>query len=137
MIKIIALGYLGRDPELRYTQSGDALTNFSIASNRKDAVGNEYVIWLNVTVFGKMAEACNQYLSKGRQVFIEGYFVADSKTGGPKIWTDSGGQPRANYDIRASTVKFLNGGNKTQHDQGFGEDPPPKPVEIDEDEIPF
>lgn len=107
---IILAGNLGRDPEMRYTQSGQAVTNFSVAVN--DSYTNnsgeriERTLWFRVTTWGKLAETCNNYLKKGRKVLVEGRIVADPATGGPKVWeADSG--PRASFEVNASTVRFL------------------------------
>jgi single-strand DNA-binding protein len=76
MDKLIVIGNLGRDPEMRYLPSGKPVTNFSVASNRKwtdnEGVLHEETIWVRVSAFGRLAEVCNQYLSKGRQVYVEG-----------------------------------------------------------------
>ena len=76
MNKIIVIGNLGRDPEMRYTPNGQAVTSFSIASSRKHttAVGEqrEETEWFSCQAWGKLAETCNQYLTKGQQVYVEG-----------------------------------------------------------------
>ncbi len=88
--KVILVGNLGRDPELRYTPSGQAVTNLSVASSRKytDSSGQQRdeTIWFRVSVWGKQAETVNQYLRKGRQVLVEGRLVGD-ENGNPRIWT--------------------------------------------------
>jgi single-strand DNA-binding protein len=120
--KLVIVGNLGGDPEKRYLDSGTAVTNFSVATNRKwtDGQGNrqEESAWFRVTVWGKMAEVCDQYLSKGRQVMVEGRLKADPETGGPRIWTDQNGQPRASYEMTALEVKFL-GGRSDSGDSGY------------------
>ena len=109
--KIIIVGNLGRDPEMRYTPSGQPVTNFSMATNRKwtnaDGTPGEETIWFRVTAWGKLGETCNQYLSKGRQVLVEGRLRPDPATGGPRIWTGNDGVARASYELTANTVKFL------------------------------
>lgn len=111
--KIIIVGNLGRDPELRYTASGDAVTNLSLATNRSWTSGDgekvDETTWFRVSVWGRSAEACNQHLAKGRQVLVEGILQPDPDTGGPRIWEDGEGNSRASFEIRASTVKFLGG----------------------------
>ena len=76
MNKIIVIGNLGRDPEMRYTPNGQGVTSFSVASSRKYATvageSREEVEWFNCSAFGKLAENCNQYLTKGKQVYVEG-----------------------------------------------------------------
>jgi len=111
--KIIIMGNLGADPEMRYTPSGTPVTNFSVATNRKwtnaDGTPGEETIWFRVTAWGKLGETCNQYLSKGRQVFVEGRMNPDPETGGPRIWTGQDGVARASFEITAFTVQFLGG----------------------------
>ena len=109
--KLIIVGNLGGDPEMRYTPNGKAVTHFSVAVNRKwtneDGSQGEEVTWFRISTWGKLAEACNQYLSKGRQVFIEGRMNPDQQTGGPRVWTGNDGQARASFEVVAETVKFL------------------------------
>lgn len=109
--KVVIVGNLGTDPELRYTPSGQAVANFNVATNRKwtDGQGNmqEETVWFRVSTWGKMAETCNQYLSKGRQVMVEGRLRPDPETGGPRVWTDQSGQHRASFELTALEVKFL------------------------------
>jgi single-strand DNA-binding protein len=138
--KVVIVGNLGTDPEMRYTPSGQAVTNFSVATNRRwsDSQGNqqEETVWFRVSVWGRMAEVCNQYLGKGRQVLVEGTMRPDPETGGPRIWTDQNGQPRASFELTGREVKFLStrgdGGGDAGGDSGPGEAPG-----ITEDEIPF
>ena len=77
--KVIIVGNLGGDPELRYTPQGDPVTSFSVATNRRwtgrDGQPGEETCWFRVSVWGKQAESCNQYLSKGRQVLVEELFA--------------------------------------------------------------
>jgi primosomal replication protein N len=83
--KIILVGNLGKDPEMRYTPGGQPVTSFSVASNRRytDSGGQmvEETIWFRISVWGKQAEACKQYLVKGRQVLVEGRLVCDRPAG--------------------------------------------------------
>ena len=138
--KVVIVGNLGTDPEMRYTPSGQAVTNFSVATNRRwsDSQGNqqEETVWFRVSVWGKMAEVCNQYLAKGRQVLVEGTMRPDPETGGPRIWTDQNGQPRASFELTGREVKFLgtrgDSGGDYGGDSGQGEAPG-----LTEDEIPF
>lgn len=107
---IIIVGNLGRDPEMRYTPSGQAVTNFSVATNRQytGSDGNlvKETIWFRVSTWGKQAEICNQYLRKGSKVLIEGRLQPDAKTGGPRIWQGQNG-PAASFEVVANTVRFL------------------------------
>lgn len=138
---IVIAGNLGRDPEMRFTPSGQAVTNFSIAVNESFTNNNgekvKRTIWFRITAWGKQAEICNQYLKKGRMVLVEGRITADPNTGGPRVWSGPDGQPRASFEISAQTVRFLSsrgedGGAPMQGGGGFeiAEMPP-------EDDIPF
>jgi len=136
--KIIIAGYLGRDPEMRYTQDGTPVTNFSVAASRKwsrqDGTQVDETVWFRVSAWRRLAEICNEYLQKGRPVLVEGHLQAD-ENGNPRVWTGNDGTPRASYEITATTVKFLGG----RGDVGAGpgtpdEAPPPDPGE---NEIPF
>jgi single-strand DNA-binding protein len=137
--KVIIVGNLGRDPEMRYTPDGTPVTNFSVATNRKwgnaDGSQSEETVWFRVTAWRQLAELCNQYLSKGRQVLIEGRMNPDRETGGPRVWTGNDGQPRASFEVTALTVRFL-GGRGEGGDPSVSYDEPPPP-EMGEDEIPF
>jgi single-strand DNA-binding protein len=118
--KTIIAGNLGKDPEMRYAPTGDAVTSFSVATNRKynDKNGQliEEVIWFRVSVWGKQAEACNQYLKKGSAVLVEGRLQADKATGGPRIFTRQDGTSGSSFEITAETVRFLSsGGEKSEH----------------------
>jgi single-strand DNA-binding protein len=108
---IILAGNLGRDPEMRYTPSGQAVTSFSVATNRQYTNNNGETIketmWFRVSVWGKMAEVCNQYLKKGSKVLVEGRLTADPATGGPRIWSGQDGSNRASFEVNAQTVRFL------------------------------
>lgn len=110
--KVMIVGNLGTDPEMRFTPSGQAVTNFSVATNRRYTSSNgekvEETVWFRVSAWGRLAETCNEYLRKGRKVLVEGRLTAD-ETGGPRIWTDQNGNPRASFEISAITVQFLSG----------------------------
>ena len=108
---IIIAGNLGGDPEMRYLESGQAVTSFSVAANRnyKNSRGEQVkeTTWFRVSVWGKQAETCNQYLKKGAKVLVEGRLNADQNTGGPRVWTGNDGVSKASFEINASTVRFL------------------------------
>lgn len=108
---IIIVGNLGRDPEMRYTPSGQAVTNFSVATSRQytGSDGNQVkeTIWFRVSAWGKQAETCNQYLKKGSKVLVEGRLTPDLSTGGPRLWQRQDGTTSANFEITANTVRFL------------------------------
>lgn len=107
---IVLVGNVGRDPEMRYTPNGTAITSFSVATNRKytaaDGQIKEETLWFRVSVWGKQAEACNQYLAKGAKVLVQGPLVGD-ENGGPRIWTGQDSKTRASFEVRAQTVRFL------------------------------
>jgi single-strand DNA-binding protein len=133
--RIILVGNLGRDPELRYTPQGTPVCNFTIATNerRKERTGElqDVTTWFRVTLWGRQAETASQYLSKGRPVYIEGRLRVEE-------WTDRDGKSRYTLEVTATDMQFI--GTR-------GEDPPPAKSTSDEglesgpapsdDEIPF
>lgn len=136
--KVIIAGNLGSDPEMRYMPDGTPVTNFSVATNRRwtDPAGEqkEETVWFRVSVWRRQAEVANEYLSKGRQVLIEGRLRADPATGGPRTWTAQDGTVRASYELTADTVRFIGGRDSVgfeSDDGGAGAAPQ------EEDEIPF
>jgi single-strand DNA-binding protein len=104
--RVVIVGNLGRDPELRYTASGAPVVNFPVAVNRRwtdnDGNAQEETTWFRVTCWGRQAETCNQYLEKGRLVLCEG----DIRTG---QYDDAQGVTRYTWELRANNVKFLSG----------------------------
>jgi single-strand DNA-binding protein len=108
---IIIVGNVGKDPEMRYTPSGQAVTSFSVATSRQYTTGNgeqvKETIWFRISAWGKQAEVCNQYLKKGSKVLVEGRLTPDKSTGGPRIWTKQDGTSGASFEVTASTVRFL------------------------------
>ena len=136
--KVILVGNLGRDPEMRYTPSGQAVTNLSVATNRTytDNAGNQVkqTVWFRVSVWGKQAEASHQYLRKGRQVLVEGRLNPDDN-GNPRIWNAQDGTPRASFEVTAETVRFLGGAG--EGGAAASQDEPALGAPESEDEIPF
>jgi single-strand DNA-binding protein len=108
--RLVLVGRLGRDPEMRYTPQGTPVTSFPVATSRRyntaDGQQKEETVWFRVSVWGKQAETVNQYINKGSKVLIEGTLVGD-ENGGPRVWTDREGKPRASFEVRAYTVRFL------------------------------
>ncbi|MFN2531465.1 MAG: single-stranded DNA-binding protein [Pyrinomonadaceae bacterium] len=104
--RIILVGNLGRDPELRYTPQGTPVCSFTMATNerRKDRTGEmqDQTTWFRVTLWGRQAETASQYLTKGRQVYIEGRLRLDE-------WTDRDGKPRTTLDVHATEMHFIGG----------------------------
>lgn len=137
--KVIIVGNLGRDPEMRYTPGGQAVTSFSVAvddsytSKSGDRV--KRTIWIRVSTWGKLAETCNNYLQKGRKVLVEGTLVADPNTGNPRVYTRQDGSTGSSFEVNANTVRFLSskgedGGSEAAEDSDLGEG-------LDDEEIPF
>jgi single-strand DNA-binding protein len=107
--RVILVGNLGKDPEVRYTSGGQAVANLRIATSRswtdkQSGQRKEETEWHDVEVWGKQAEQCGEYLSKGRQVYVEGRLKTDK-------WQDKqSGQERSKVKVVAETVRFLGGG---------------------------
>ncbi len=104
--KIILVGNLGKDPELRYTPQGTAVCSFSMATNekRRDKSGEfqNIATWFKVTLWGNQAETASKYLAKGRQVYIEGRLRIEE-------WTDRDNNPRQSLEVNATDMQFLGG----------------------------
>jgi single-strand DNA-binding protein len=102
--KVILVGNLGSDPEMRYTPNGKAVTSFSVATNRRYTTSagesRDETDWFRISVWGKQAEMCNQFLSKGKQVYVEGRLHARS-------WEGQNGQTRTSLEVTADRVLFL------------------------------
>ena len=128
----IIIGRLGRDPEMRYTANGTAVTNFSVAVSRKftgkDGQVVEKTKWFRVTAWGKLAELCNEYLEKGRLVLVEGEIDASA-------YTNQAGEPAASLELTAREVKFL--GGKGSNDNGDGNQAEAASGPTPEEDLPF
>lgn len=115
--KIIIIGHLGRDQEMRYTPQGTAVSNFSIATSerRKDRSGEmqEMTTWFKVSVWGKQAEAVSPYLLKGRQVYVEGRLRTEE-------YTDRDGNKRISLEVTASDIQLLGSRGETGGGPGGG-----------------
>ena len=124
---VILVGNLGKDPEMRYTPSGQAVTNFNVASSRQHTDSNgqlvKETIWFRVSAWGKTAEACNNYLKKGSKVLIEGRLVPDQTTGGPRTYTRQDGTAGASFEVSALTVRFLSSRGETEGGYQVSESP--------------
>ena len=102
--KLTIVGNLGKDPEMKYTVDGKAVTTFSVAaSNRKDET-----VWFRVSTWDKQAEVCGRYLKKGAKVLVEGALKADAQ-GNPRTYERKDGTWGASFEVTASAVKFLSG----------------------------
>jgi len=126
--KAILIGHLGADPEVRFTQNGSAVCSMRLATNEawtdKQGQKQERTEWHRVTVWGKTAENCGQYLSKGRQIYVEGRLQT-------RKWEDKEGNDRYTTEVVAQSVTFLGGGNSKQSADDYG---PPQPRN---DDVPF
>lgn len=133
--RLIIVGNLGRDPEMRYTPNGNAVTSLNVASNRvyTDSSGQKIkeTTWFRVSVWGKQAENVNNYLQKGSSVLIEGELRPDKETGNPRTFTRNDGSVGASYEVFARNVRFLSTrGSSTPDDIGVSD-------EMGDEDIPF
>ncbi|MFY9553265.1 MAG: single-stranded DNA-binding protein [Blastocatellia bacterium] len=138
--RVIIVGYLGRDPELRYTPQGTAVCNFSVATTerRKDRAGEfqDVTTWFNVSLWGTRAESTTQYLSKGKLVYIEGRLTQ-------REYQDRDGNTRTSLDVNASDLQFI--GPRGEEGPPMRDEPARRPQQQDaaaaapvtEDDIPF
>ena len=110
MLKLEIIGHAGKDAEMRFTPSGQAITSFSVAHTEqyKSASGEQVkkTVWVRVSVFGKLAEVCNTYVKKGMLVRVEGRLTGD-ENGNPKIYNKQDGTPAASFEMIANSVLFL------------------------------
>ena len=117
MNKIIIIGNLGRDPEMRYSPSGQPMTSFSIASNRRytTAAGEqrEETEWFNCTAFGRLADVCNQYLTRGQQVYVEGRLRS-------RQYDRRDGTPGFSLDVNVTEMQMLGRRGDQSDDGGYG-----------------
>ncbi len=131
--KVMLIGNVGKDPEMRYTANGKAVTTFTIACNRTfnspDGERREETDWFDVVTWEKLAELCSQFLQKGRQAYVEGRLQTRS-------WEGQDGQKRYRTEVVAQTVLFLGsgggGGGGAARAEDAGSGPP-----VDPDDLPF
>ena len=150
--KVILIGRLGRDPELKYTPSGAPVAKFSLATDEtfKDSTGEQQrrTEWHNIVAWNKLAEICGEYLTKGKQIYIEGSIRS-------RQWQDQSGNKRTSYEIIASQMQMLGSRADSERVAGPGMDrptperpaptPPSAPAEpvtppeseISDEDIPF
>ncbi len=130
--KIMVIGNLGTDPEMRYTPSGSAVTNFSLATNRSyttsDGERREETEWFRIVAWNQLAEQVNQYLSKGRRAYVEGRLRSSS-------WEGQDGQTRFRNEIIANTVLFLDRAPGSQSQESGLQDGPGG--HVDPEDLPF
>jgi single-strand DNA-binding protein len=142
--KIIVVGNLGRDPELRYTPQGTPVCSFTVATNekRKDRAGEmqDVTTWFRVTLWGRQAETASQYLAKGRPIYVEGRLRVEE-------WTDRDGKQRYTLEVQATDMQFIGGGRTDEAAASGGaggatskaspsERQQPEP-DLSDDDIPF
>ena len=120
--KLILIGNLGNTPETRYTAKGDPVTSFSVATSRKYGETDE-TTWFRVSVWGKQAESCSKYLSKGSKVLVEGRLRPDSN-GNPTVFQRKDGSWGASYEVVAESVRFLDGKARDDVDDSYSADVP-------------
>ncbi|MFA5629142.1 MAG: single-stranded DNA-binding protein [Dehalococcoidales bacterium] len=129
--KVMIIGNVGGDPEMRYTPSGNPVTSFRIATNRiyttPEGERKQETDWFTVVTWNKLAEQCNQFLAKGRLVYVEGRLHNRS-------WEGQDGQKRFRTEVIANRVTFL---DKQSSSMGEERDDEPETVEIEPDDIPF
>ena len=135
MSKMILIGNLGSDPEMRYAPSGDPVTNFSVAVNwrsrgRDGQEPVEKTDWFRVSAWGRLAETTNQFLAKGSKVYVEGRFSTST-------WTGQDGQMRVTNEVRAQDVQFLTPRGQTDSVPGGAPPPPGVGGSDDEDDLPW
>ena len=140
--KIILVGNLGRDPELRYTPQGTPVCSFSLATNerRKDRTtgeNNDITTWFRVTLWGRQAETASQYLQRGRPVYIEGRLRVEE-------WTDRDGKPRHTLEVHATDMQFIGGGGAREEGAppaaraaAAPQDAPMQAPDMNDDDVPF
>ena len=134
--KVILVGNLGRDPELRYTPQGTPVCSFTMATNerRKDKTGEmqDQVTWFKVTLWGRQAETASQYLTKGRPVYIEGRLRVEE-------WTDRDGKPRHTLEVNATDMQFIGGARSEEQPAEKAAAAPAATQQADfpEDDVPF
>ena len=128
--KVMVIGNLGADPEMRYTADGAAVTNFRVAASRNYTTSagerKEETEWFRIVAFRKLAELCNQYLQKGRRVFVEGRLQT-------RQWEGQDGQKRFTTEVIAQDVQFLDskpGGAPRAEDQDA-------PMDLEPEDVPF
>jgi single-strand DNA-binding protein len=136
--KIVLVGNLGRDPEMRYLPNGQAVTNFNMATNRSYTNSNgervKETTWFRISAWGRQAETCNQYLKTGSKVLIEGRLNPDQETGGPRVFQRQDGSHGSSYEVTAERVVFMDsrGQDGTFQQQGGAPDD-----DMMDDDIPF
>jgi single-strand DNA-binding protein len=132
--KVMAIGHLGKDPEMRYTPSGRPVTTFSVAVSRSwntaDGERRSETEWFNIVAWGNLAEICKQYLHKGQQVYIEGRLQT-------RRWEDKEGQKHTSVEVVANEMLMLGDRRDNKGSQESNQDEESQEPIADEDEFPF
>lgn len=127
--KLIIVGNVGKEPEMRYTPSGQAVTSFSVAANREYPSGDgqrvKETVWFRVTTWGKQAEMCSKFVKKGMKILVEGRLTPDKATGSPRVFTKQDGTPSATYEVTAEVVRFLSSKGDEANHEAQSEEPYP------------
>lgn len=146
--KLVIVGRLGRDPEMRYMPDGTAVTSMNVATDRRWTDKNtgqpvQETTWFRVSVWGRQAESVNQYLNKGSMVLVEGHLRPDPQTGSPRMYSRQDGTMGTSFEMTAEVVRFLSsrgdnagGGSSGGFDDSF-QGGGGKPAAQEEDDIPF
>jgi single-strand DNA-binding protein len=154
--RVTLIGNLGQDPEMRYTQTGTAVTNISLATTKRikkaedkecpagwkvSYNGKYYEIttWWRCTAWRQLAETIAQYLKKGSRVYVEGEVHGDANEGNlnPRVWTDRNGNARASFELTVTQVKFLGTAGDGTQQSGVAPVEEPPPGFIQDDDVPF
>ena len=137
MNKMLVIGNVGTDPEMRYTPNGNPVTSFRLATNRRyttsEGEQREETEWFTITAWNKLAETCNQYVTKGMRVYAEGRLKSDT-------WTGNDGQNRFRNEIVANDVRFLDRAAERESGQAAtaeGDAPPADDADANADDLPW
>lgn len=132
--KVMIIGHLGKDPEMRYTPSGRPVTTFTVAVSRSwnsaDGERHNETEWFNIVAWGNLAEICKQYLAKGQQVYIEGRLQT-------RRWDDKEGQKHTSVEVVAGEMMMLGERRETNHGAEEQSAPAESEPAASEDEFPF
>ena len=119
--KVMLIGNVGRDPEVKFLPSGKALCNFTLATNERkkdlDGVVTDSTIWWRCTAWGNTAEAVARYAKKGSKLLVEGSLYAE-QTGNPRVFQRADGTWSANYELNANVVRFLSSKSEDEDEDG-------------------
>ncbi len=132
--RVMIIGRLGQDPEMRFTANGTAVTTFSVAINRRfsgqDGERREETEWVRVVAWARLAEQASQYLTKGRSVYVDGRLQT-------RKWEDQQGNPRSTTEVVAQTIEFLDRASGAPYDGDDAGGPAPSTGEIAPEDLPF